>query len=453
MSVVQTKIAIIGGGLAAHAAAATVAAGGADAVMISPPSPGATALWSGLGQAFGPASDILTGSVGQVGAPVINPRAVYTRREQRFALLGHRRPFHPYWRLGLSLDAIAAVLTDCAADLGYPGLRLVDDGVVLPSAAAAPYPADVAATSVFASAVGRGESVGVVACPALADWYPERLVAALDAADGVQARLVEVDVFDELAGTSEHSVRVGARLAAALEPTPNRLATAVAKAADEFGLDLVILPPCIGRTWAEHRKLFGAITRAASCRVAEAAAARNSVHGWRLDRYLRAHPKLESIGARATAAEVDGQRLVRVTAGDDTVEADAFILATGRWIGGGLPTRAPLREPLLGLDLWLDAAPVANPDEAWPPHLLDEHAWGDHPLFRAGVGVDQDLRPLTPNATALADNVFAAGRMLAGFNPFLDGTAEGVDLVTGRIAARRALAAVGIAVTSTEVAS
>jgi anaerobic glycerol-3-phosphate dehydrogenase len=42
----------------------------------------------------------------------------------------------------------------------------------------------------------------------------------------------------------------------------------------------------------------------------------------------------------------------------------------------------------------------------------------------------------------VAANLFAAGRLLAGFSPVVEGSTEGVDIATGHHAARQAVALV-----------
>lgn len=449
----KTRVAVIGGGLAAHAAAATLADAGAEALMIYPSSPGATALWGGLGQVYGPTSDFWPRSTGLIGKRQREQRRLRTDRGERFDALCQRRGFHPYRRLGLDRGQVEDHLRACVDALAYPGLSIVEPELVIASPAGAPYPADLAASSVLGSAVAAGERVGIATCAALLDWYPERLAAALAGALDTPAEIVSLGPLETIDGVGQHSVRVAAQLRAQLSRDSGALADAVAAAAAERDLDTLILPPCIGATWAEHRDIFAELSQSTPCRVAEAAAARNSVHGWRLDRYLRANCRLETVSSRASEAHVDQRSLRRVQTESGAVEADAFVLATGRWVGRGLPAQAPLREPLTGVDLWIDGAPVPNPDEVWPAGMLQEHVWEDHPLFRAGLATDAALRPLDRDGSPFCDNLFAAGRVLADANPIWDGTTAGVDLVTGRLAAESALDFLGLPAPTTEAAS
>ncbi|MFW5968864.1 MAG: FAD-binding protein, partial [Persicimonas sp.] len=171
----RVDIAIIGGGLAGHTAAATLADAGADFAMVYPPSPGATALWSGLGSIFGPFTELPEPSVGQFGARATLAHTLDTDREIRFERLARRRPRHPYLLLGLERAEVAAETASALESLAYPAWRLLDDERVVPAADATPFAPDLAARSVAASALRRDETVGVVDGASVVGWRAERL--------------------------------------------------------------------------------------------------------------------------------------------------------------------------------------------------------------------------------------------------------------------------------------
>lgn len=440
----RTQIAIIGGGLAGQCAARTVHMAGADALMICPSSPGITALWGGLGQVFGPSSDFPSRSVGLFGQGATLPSNIRVTRADRFFALTHSRQFHPYLRLGLNQDAVDTTSLQALEILNYPGIKSIREEIVFPSAAGAPFPADIAATSVVDSAIMRGDRVGVVACPALGDWFPSRLIDTLNSLEGPEAQLIEAAPLSQIPGRSKHSAAVAAQLDALLNAEPMLLIDALLAQVTRREIDLLILPPCIGQTSAKNEAWMSALRDALPCRVAESAAARNSIHGWRLDRYLRANNPVDCLKGRALSADRGTSSVTNIETEVGSIQADAYILATGRWMGRGLPAAAPLREQILNADLWMDGAPISDPDRAWIPHLLERQVWQDHPYFRAGLATDSDLRPLDQNGAPLADNIFAAGRVLAGYNAIWDGTTEGVDLITGYLAAKNALAQIGL---------
>src|SRR6185437_12794154 len=57
-----------------------------------------------------------------------------------------------------------------------------------------------------------------------------------------------------------------------------------------------------------------------------------SPHGWRLQQVIA----LATVNAEVSGFETAGDRIVAARAGDRAFRADAFVLATGAHIGGGL---------------------------------------------------------------------------------------------------------------------
>ena len=112
-----------------------------------------------------------------------------------------------------------------------------------------------------------------------------------------------------------------------------------------------------------------------------------------------------------------------------------MILATGGLFGGGLESDYQGR-------VW---ETVANLHVANVPPLAE---WFAHPLLsgqpqpihHAGIVTDGDLRPLDAEGKSVAPNLYAAGRLLAGYSPVIEGSTEGVDIATGADAALKALA-------------
>lgn len=114
--------------------------------------------------------------------------------------------------------------------------------------------------------------------------------------------------------------------------------------------------------------------------------------------------------------------------------ADRFILATGRFLGGGLWAEMDrITEPLFQL-------PVSQPAGrgAWfGERFFDPEA---HPIHRAGIVTDADLRPVDGAGRPLLENVRVAGSILAHHQAIEEKSREGIDIATGFLAAQRALA-------------
>ncbi len=89
------------------------------------------------------------------------------------------------------------------------------------------------------------------------------------------------------------------------------------------------------------------------------------------------------------------------------LQAKGFILATGRFLGGGLKAaRDGIREPIFGL-------PVRQPPARVHWHREDFFDPAGHPVNRAGVVVDRSFRPADEKGRPLHHNLFAAGTLLA----------------------------------------
>ena len=93
--------------------------------------------------------------------------------------------------------------------------------------------------------------------------------------------------------------------------------------------------------------------------------------------------------------------------GEELLEAGGVILATGRFLGGGLAaTLQGIEESLLHL-------PVHQPSsrQEWHrEHFLDSRG---HPVNRSGLLIDDLFRPTTSDGSPVLENLFAAGSILA----------------------------------------
>jgi glycerol-3-phosphate dehydrogenase subunit B len=175
-----------------------------------------------------------------------------------------------------------------------------------------------------------------------------------------------------------------------------------------------------------------------------------SVPGMRLYATLRS--LLQSAGGRVqihravVGAERDGSRvsgvLARGGSRDDRFAGERYVLATGGFASGGLELDATwrARETALGLPV----SGVPGPDERrFEPGYFEEH-----PMARAGVAVDAELRPLAAGGERAADNVLVAGATIAGAAAWREKSGDGISLTTGHRAAELVLAELGAAAAS-----
>jgi glycerol-3-phosphate dehydrogenase subunit B len=163
----------------------------------------------------------------------------------------------------------------------------------------------------------------------------------------------------------------------------------------------------------------------------ELLAAAPSPHGWALHRALER--MVEAAGVRRIHGRVSGFEgeagaIRAAVVGEDELAADAFVLATGRYIGGGLRRRRRAEEPLLGLEVFFEGH-VAGRDRRLP-HLLELDAG---PAFLEGLRTDEALRPLDADNRVAYQNLRAAGAVVGGWDE-AGPEGMGVPILTGWLA-------------------
>lgn len=111
--------------------------------------------------------------------------------------------------------------------------------------------------------------------------------------------------------------------------------------------------------------------------------------------------------------------------------ADHYILSTGRFIGGGLQADSKrIYEPVFYL-------PVAQPGS--PVEWFERSFYGTHPVHRSGILTDSQFRPIDEKGEVVLENVRVAGTILAHQSWIEEKSREGIEIVTGYWAAKKAL--------------
>ncbi|TXT57453.1 MAG: hypothetical protein BAJATHORv1_10155 [Candidatus Thorarchaeota archaeon] len=165
-----------------------------------------------------------------------------------------------------------------------------------------------------------------------------------------------------------------------------------------------------------------------------------SVPGMRLQQSLDAM-YLESGGQMIVGHEVVGydsadDRVSRIIAKSPhrkmKISATSTILATGKFIGGGIKgTESGFKESIFNLDT-VDLN--YNPTDDLRPQKLTDRVnvqYEGHAVFSVGVPVDRYFRPINYDSQVVYENVFAAGSVLAGYNYLVEKSGLGVGLTTG----------------------
>ncbi len=111
--------------------------------------------------------------------------------------------------------------------------------------------------------------------------------------------------------------------------------------------------------------------------------------------------------------------------------ADHFILATGRFIGGGLEAeRERISETVFHLPVW-----STRSQDKW----FGENFFDDHPIHGFGISVDPSFRPLDSEGKPIFENVRVIGTILSGHHSLYEGSREGIEISTGYWGAKRLL--------------
>jgi glycerol-3-phosphate dehydrogenase subunit B len=425
----EADVLVVGGGLAGAVAALSARAAGARVALVSR-GPGATALSSG---ALSVADDPLS----LPGTP-FRSRAGVAESARRLAAL---RPGHPYQVVGPGLDRLREALDFTAGELapllapatGRNRWLLGPYGAARPCALC---PRSMEAAD-LASAGGKlavvalrghlGHDAGLVAAGAAR-------AAALGAP---AAEVVRLDLFmwEEASLGRPHDLARHLEAPGAAEEAGRMLRRAL-----PAGAAVAVFPPVLGL--APSARVPERIAAEAGLPVAEHLSDLPSLPGLRLQQAIEA--RLAAAGVeilRGPLAEARGPGQP-ARAGSREVRAASWVLATGRFVGGGIARRGELAETLLGLPVLAAEGPLSDDGAglAGRPSasLTSRDSRGPQPLLAAGVRVDSGLRPLDEEGRPVHERLFAAGAVVGGHDHASDGTGLGVALLTGYLAGRAA---------------
>lgn len=363
---------MIGGGFAGYCAALAARRAGAEVTVVAR-APGATALYAG-------------------GMEIVDDLDAILRTQ----------PHHPFTRLGLDALRIATELDTAIPSIhlaleksglkfegGWKNRGLYADihGLARPANLV---PATVAGGELRGLA---GRRVAVVGVPQVGDYDAASTAQALKELHGIDAFAEDVSVPN-------------LPMSASLTDLYGRRAPALAKARAA----MVAYPPGFTNLPDDSFELL---------------AAAPSPHGWRLQQAIG----LGAIQAEIQAFDTDRGRITTARAGDRRFRADAFVLAAGHHIGGGIRGGRRLHEPLLDLGVFHDGIP-ASTGGARLRHLeyLDPAA-----EMQSGLMTDKQLHPLNEDGAAPYANLYAAGAVLGGYD-YAGGCGFGVPLLTGWLA-------------------
>ena len=368
----MTSVLVVGGGFAGYCAALAARRAGAEVTVVAR-APGASALYAGAMEIVDDLDSIL-----------------------------QTQPHHPFTRLGLDAVRIAGELDTAIQALhlalekgglkfegGWRSRGLYADihGLARPANLV---PATVAGGELRALA---GRRVAVVGVPQVGDYDAASTAQALKELHGIEAFAEDVSIPN-------------LPMSASLTDLYGRRAPTLSKARAAS----VAYPPGFTHLPDDSFELL---------------AAPPSPHGWRLQQVIG----LSGVTAEIQSFDSEGGRITAARAGDRAFRADAFVLAAGHHIGGGIRGGRQPQEPLLDLGVFRDGV-LASARGARLRHLeyLDPAA-----EMQSGLMTDKQLHPLTEGGAASYTNLYAAGAVLGGYD-YAGACGFGVPLLTGWLA-------------------
>ena len=406
---------VIGAGLAGLTAALRLAEEG-QRVAVLAKGVGATHLSPGT-------VDVL----GYVDGPVDSP----AKALPDFAVAN---PDHPYRRLPVGL--IGASLDWFKARLGDHGYRgSLDENFLVPTAVGVAKPTALVPETMAAGDLRRGGRFVFVGLRGLKDFYPAYLAdnlarASLPGGAEISTRVVELE--PPLGNARDVS---GVGFARRFEEAGFRESVLVELDRYLVPGEIVGFPAVLGVGRA--REVWHELETRLGHQVFEVPTLPPSVQGLRLYETMTTALRRQGgrlvVGSSVAGVKTSGSRLegvVAKTAGRPlNYGARSFVLATGGFASGGLQLEASgqVRETVFDL-------PVAGvPGPKQPP--FEQGYLADHAISRAGIAIDESLRPVDRNGAAPFENVHAVGATLGGAVPWREASGNGLSLASGYAAA------------------
>jgi glycerol-3-phosphate dehydrogenase subunit B len=211
------------------------------------------------------------------------------------------------------------------------------------------------------------------------------------------------------------------------------------------GADYIAMPPVLGLRRARANKLE--LEDKTGAKVFELLAFPPSVPGLRLQNALETALSGDGgsllIGHEAVSFDRHEGHVenvhIKTPRRTLSITPAAVVLATGKFIGGGLRgDEKGFSETLMGLPV-VDAESYQTEDTR-PQRFTNILALSSegHPLFGVGIAFDNKFRPTGIDGQPVADNVFSAGSILSRYNYPVEKSGLGVALATGYAAGTNA---------------
>ncbi len=228
------------------------------------------------------------------------------------------------------------------------------------------------------------------------------------------------------------------------------LANQLKRPVEQIGASHVAVPPVLGLKKAVENK--HRLEELLGVEVFELLGFPPSVPGLRLQMALesifrKSGGKMlvghEAVSYKRAEDRVSGV-LVRAPRREIQIDARAYVLATGKFIGGGLNgDENGIREPVF--DLMTVTREYHSAEGILPTRFTNRIAISPlgQPVYSCGLTVDPYFRPVGEDGLEWASNLFAAGSILAGYDYSSEKSGLGVAAVSGYSVAKNVLDYIG----------
>ncbi len=406
--------AVIGAGTAGLAAALRMAEGGLKVIVYA----------KGVG------STHLTG--GTIDVLGYTPHLV-EHPETELPSFVDAHPDHPYARLSVAtINDALGWFRGRMTTYDYTGNLAAN--LMLPTAAGAPKPSALVPETMAAGDLRGGGRFVIVGFTQLKDFYPAYLADNLSRFEAAPGLPVNARSVTQRAPIAQADV-TPLSFARHFEDAEFRKAVIAGLEREVGGSDAVGFPAVLGL--GEARTVCQELQDGLGLPVFEVPTLPPSVPGMRMFNALkRALSKAGGtvvMGGPALGADATGERVealvTAAAARTRSYRARHFVLATGGFASGGIvmDSTGAVKESVLGLPV---AGVPPTGEERFSPGY-----WASHPMARAGVAVDDALRPVDADGDVLYANVRIAGAAIAGAEPWREKSGEGITLATGYAAA------------------
>ncbi len=408
---------VIGAGLAGLMAAEAAQAEGAR-VLILAKGMGSLPLTTGC-------IDILGYFPSTRQTPVSSPGATMTKLQEV-------HPNHPYLKVGEENISLALRhFKDLCGSAGLPFTGDINSTFLIPTALGTSHPTGLVPESMKHGHLSKPGAVLLLGFEGLKDFSPflasenfNVLYAQGKIAPSFRAKMIP---RMDLGGKALNGLNLAQAFdEEAFQDLFVREAQPLLKNGERLGIPAVLGFRSSSRAWEGLQEKLGT-------EIFEIPLPPPSIPGMRLYNLLKVHFKgnggrlllgLSNLEPILGSEQIQGFSL-GVSKKSPVYHASAVILATGKFVGGGLDSnRSRVYETLLGL-------PVKHPPhrrEWFTPHLLSPQG---QPFNAFGVEVDKNLRPVDRNGQVLYSNLFAAGGIIAHADSMSEKSGGGVAIATG----------------------